>query len=260
MNAYDVVIVGAGPGGLACAIQAKQMGLRYVLLEKGSEVFQGIIDSYPTGKKVYPSIPKGETSPLPFRTWSLLESNAPVETYFEKVDACIRKIEIQTLPGGGVPATEQGPQSVYPDHVQRLLCARGRSGLRQQYPGGTGHLRRSQDRCPEARKPCRSPECANAGYRRRQRRRRCGGRYSPNAKRAAGDDTPVYWANKMEHFKINKDVARDLGEEILLGGHIKILQGAVPKIGEVDEEGVERLPYPDPGGGLWQRGQFSTVR
>ena len=46
---------------------------------------------------------------------------------------------------------------------------------------------------------------------------------------------------RMEHFRINKDVARDLGEEILLGGHIKILQGAIPKIGEVDEEGVERL-------------------
>jgi len=36
-------------------------------------------------------------------------------------------------------------------------------------------------------------------------------------------------------------VARDLGEEILLGGNIKILQGAIPKIGEVDEDGVDRL-------------------
>lgn len=45
----------------------------------------------------------------------------------------------------------------------------------------------------------------------------------------------------MEHFKIDKDVARDLGEAILLGGRIKILQVAVPRIGEVDEEGVERL-------------------
>ena len=40
---------------------------------------------------------------------------------------------------------------------------------------------------------------------------------------------------------MNKDVARDLGEEILLGGNIKILQGVIPKIGEVDEEGVDRL-------------------
>ena len=61
------------------------------------------------------------------------------------------------------------------------------------------------------------------------------------AKRDVSDTTPVYWGNRMEHFRINKDVARDLGEEILLGGHIKILQGAIPRIGEVDEEGVERL-------------------
>ena len=44
-----------------------------------------------------------------------------------------------------------------------------------------------------------------------------------------------------EKFKVSKSTARDLGEEILLGGQIKILQGAVPKIGEVDSEGIDRL-------------------
>jgi flavin-dependent dehydrogenase len=64
MNSCDVAIIGAGPGGLACAVKAGQLGLRYVLLEKGVDVFQGIIDSYPRGKKVYPTIPKGETEPF----------------------------------------------------------------------------------------------------------------------------------------------------------------------------------------------------
>ena len=59
--------------------------------------------------------------------------------------------------------------------------------------------------------------------------------------RAADDHTPVYWGHKKEHFKIDKEVARDLGEEILLGGNIKILPAVVPKIGEVDKDGVERL-------------------
>lgn len=45
----------------------------------------------------------------------------------------------------------------------------------------------------------------------------------------------------LPHFKVNKDVARDLGEEILLGGNIKILQGVIPQIGEVDKDGVDRL-------------------
>ena len=61
------------------------------------------------------------------------------------------------------------------------------------------------------------------------------------AKRDANDATPVYWSNRMEHFEINTDIARDLGEEILLGGHIRILQGALPRIGEVDEDGVDHI-------------------
>ncbi|HNR74939.1 MAG TPA: NAD(P)-binding domain-containing protein, partial [Cyclobacteriaceae bacterium] len=32
---WDVIIIGAGPIGLACAIEAKKAGLRYLILEKG---------------------------------------------------------------------------------------------------------------------------------------------------------------------------------------------------------------------------------
>jgi thioredoxin reductase len=60
-------------------------------------------------------------------------------------------------------------------------------------------------------------------------------------KRKADDHSPVYWGHIKEKFEINKDTARELGEEILLGGHIRVLQGAVPKIGEVDAEGIDRL-------------------
>ena len=41
MDRYDVAIVGAGPGGLACAVKAQELGLSYVLLEKGKNVMQG---------------------------------------------------------------------------------------------------------------------------------------------------------------------------------------------------------------------------
>jgi len=58
MTLYDMAVIGAGPSGLACAIRAAEMGLKYLVLEKGSHVFQGIIDSYPRGKKVYPTIPR----------------------------------------------------------------------------------------------------------------------------------------------------------------------------------------------------------
>ena len=38
MNSYDVVIVGGGPTGLACAIEAHKRGLSHLVLEKGCVV------------------------------------------------------------------------------------------------------------------------------------------------------------------------------------------------------------------------------
>ena len=38
MEPYDVVIIGAGPVGLACAIEAKRAGLRVLVIEKGALV------------------------------------------------------------------------------------------------------------------------------------------------------------------------------------------------------------------------------
>ncbi len=61
------------------------------------------------------------------------------------------------------------------------------------------------------------------------------------AKREVNDTQPVYWAHKAETFDVNKETAQRLGEEILLGGNIRLLPGAMPRIGEVDDEGVDRL-------------------
>ena len=35
---YDVIIIGGGPIGLTCGIEAKNAGLNYVILEKGTLV------------------------------------------------------------------------------------------------------------------------------------------------------------------------------------------------------------------------------
>ena len=49
----DLVIIGSGPGGMAAGILAKKKNLSYIILEKGHNPMQGIIDTYPKGKKVY---------------------------------------------------------------------------------------------------------------------------------------------------------------------------------------------------------------
>jgi thioredoxin reductase (NADPH) len=35
MEQYDIIIIGAGPIGLACGIKAKAEGLSYIIIEKG---------------------------------------------------------------------------------------------------------------------------------------------------------------------------------------------------------------------------------
>lgn len=238
MNIYDVVIVGAGPGGLACAIKAKELGLSCVILEKGTSVLQGIIDSYPKGKKVYPTIPKEKTGPFPVE--DLEPSNEPVEEYVAKINACIQKHEIAIKLGEDLQdIVEEEDFEVVTDQnhcrASNVVLAFGRNipvdlGV---YGDAKTVARRLHD--PEDHIGASTLVLG-------------GGNSAADivaalskAKRAAEDDTPVYWAHKREQFKVDKEVARDLGEEILLGGHIRILQEAIPVIGEVDKDGVDRL-------------------
>ena len=35
MNVFDVLIIGGGPIGIACGLEAKKKGLSYIIIEKG---------------------------------------------------------------------------------------------------------------------------------------------------------------------------------------------------------------------------------
>ncbi len=53
MKQYDVVIIGAGPGGIASAIECKKMGIQnIVLLEKTDKICATIREYYKDGKRV----------------------------------------------------------------------------------------------------------------------------------------------------------------------------------------------------------------
>lgn len=95
METYDIGIVGAGPGGIACAIQARKRGLSYLIIEKGSRVFQGIIDSYPRGKKVYATIPKGETDPFAIEALTPASDKPPVEEYVAAIENLVEQEQIE---------------------------------------------------------------------------------------------------------------------------------------------------------------------
>ncbi len=64
MNLYDVIIIGGGPTGLACAIEAQRAGLNYLVLEKGCLV--NSLYHYPTSMIFFTTPELLEIGDLPF--------------------------------------------------------------------------------------------------------------------------------------------------------------------------------------------------
>ena len=89
---YDLIIIGAGPAGLAAAIKAKEIGLTYLIIEKGLETLSGIIEFYPAGKKIYPTIPKGRNPNHPIPSLKPPDKNVTIEEYVKRVKSGIKKI------------------------------------------------------------------------------------------------------------------------------------------------------------------------
>jgi thioredoxin reductase (NADPH) len=61
---YDVIIIGAGPIGLACGIEAKKAGLNYLILEKGCLV--NSIFNYPLNMTFFSTSDRLEIGEVPF--------------------------------------------------------------------------------------------------------------------------------------------------------------------------------------------------
>ena len=203
---------------------------------------QGITDTYPKGKKVYPTIPKSYPDPFPVLEIKPPDEKIPVEEYVKQAQTVVTQNDLKIHLNeefkeisGGFPAyivkTDKGSY-----FTENIILAFG-----SNIPNDLGIY-------GEAKTVARNIENGEdyiginvlvIG----------GGNAAADVvsslskiKREAKDEaTSVYWAHLNKKFEINKDTARDLGEEILLGGHIKILQKAVPKIGEVDADGIDRL-------------------
>ncbi|MEG9328913.1 YpdA family putative bacillithiol disulfide reductase [Salinimicrobium catena] len=61
---YDVLIVGGGPIGIACALEAKKKGLSYLILEKGTLV--NSLYNYPSNMTFFSTSEKLELDEIPF--------------------------------------------------------------------------------------------------------------------------------------------------------------------------------------------------
>ena len=64
MQQFDVVIIGGGPIGIACGLEAKKQGISYIIIEKGPIV--NSLFNYPMNMQFFSSSEKLEIDEIPF--------------------------------------------------------------------------------------------------------------------------------------------------------------------------------------------------
>jgi thioredoxin reductase (NADPH) len=83
MEEYDVLIVGAGPIGMACGIEAKKAGLSYVIVEKGALV--NSLYNYPVFMTFFSTSQKLEIGGVPFVSINPKPNRNEAVEYYRRV-------------------------------------------------------------------------------------------------------------------------------------------------------------------------------
>ena len=82
-NSFDLIIIGAGPIGLACAIEAKKAGLSYLIIEKGCLV--NSIYHYPANMMFFSTSERLEIGEVPFISHSPKPNRMEALEYYRRV-------------------------------------------------------------------------------------------------------------------------------------------------------------------------------
>jgi thioredoxin reductase (NADPH) len=83
IQSYDIIIIGAGPIGLACGLQAKAKGLRYVILEKGCLV--NSLYHYPVNMTFFSTSERLEIGNIPFVSNNAKPTRNEALEYYRRV-------------------------------------------------------------------------------------------------------------------------------------------------------------------------------
>ena len=79
----DLLIIGAGPIGLACGIEAKKAGLSYIIVEKGCLV--NSLFHYPTNMTFFSTSERLEIGDVPFVSHSPKPDRTEALEYYRRV-------------------------------------------------------------------------------------------------------------------------------------------------------------------------------
>jgi thioredoxin reductase (NADPH) len=83
MNLNDILIIGAGPIGLACGLAAKRAGLDYVILEKGTLV--NSLYNYPANMSFFSTSDRLEIGDVPFVSSNAKPTRNEALEYYRRV-------------------------------------------------------------------------------------------------------------------------------------------------------------------------------
>ncbi|WP_026898086.1 YpdA family putative bacillithiol disulfide reductase [Daejeonella oryzae] len=82
-NEYNILIIGGGPIGLACALEAQKKGLTYLILEKGCLV--NSLYNYPVNMTFFSTSEKLEIGGIPFVSNNIKPTRAEALEYYRRV-------------------------------------------------------------------------------------------------------------------------------------------------------------------------------
>ncbi|WP_301923095.1 YpdA family putative bacillithiol disulfide reductase [Ferruginibacter sp.] len=82
-SVFDIIIVGAGPIGLACALKAKREGLQYLIIEKGALV--NSLYNYPVNMTFFSTSEKLEIGGVPFVSNTIKPTRNESLEYYRRV-------------------------------------------------------------------------------------------------------------------------------------------------------------------------------
>jgi thioredoxin reductase (NADPH) len=83
LSHYPIIIIGGGPIGLACGLEAKKAGLDYIILEKGSLV--NSLYNYPANMTFFSTSERLEIGAVPFVSNNAKPTRAEALEYYRRV-------------------------------------------------------------------------------------------------------------------------------------------------------------------------------
>jgi len=83
MQQFDVVIIGGGPIGIACGLEAKKQGISYIIIEKGPIV--NSLFNYPMNMQFFSSSEKLEIDEIPFISKEAKPKRAEALEYYRRI-------------------------------------------------------------------------------------------------------------------------------------------------------------------------------